>query len=76
MRLLLHRCFGNSYRLFFKIRFCCIKNNVGGVTFRKQDLFVEVSYDPESYPKYSITIVVGIGNAAYADWGRFTGVPI
>ncbi len=49
---------------------------MGGVTFRKQDLFVEVSYDPESYPKYSITIVVGIGNAAYADWGRFTGVPI
>ncbi|MGZ8944053.1 MAG: hypothetical protein ACXW1W_01355 [Methylococcaceae bacterium] len=52
------------------------KNKVGGVTFRKHDLFVEVSYDPESYPKYSLAIVVGVGTGAYDDWGRFAGVPI
>ena len=27
------------------------KDKVGGVIFRKHDIFVEVSYTPESYPK-------------------------
>jgi hypothetical protein len=61
---------------FSESGFVAERNNVGGVTFRKHDLFVEVSYDPEYYPKYSISIVVGIGKAAYDDWGGFTGVPV
>lgn len=56
--------------------FAPVKNNIGGVTFRKRDIFVEVSYDPESHPKYSLTVVVGIGSGAYDDWGKFAGVPI
>jgi hypothetical protein len=56
--------------------FVPVKNNIGGITFRKRDIFVEISYDPESSPKYSLTVVVGIGSGAYDDWGKFTGVPI
>ncbi|HIE55451.1 MAG TPA: hypothetical protein EYP90_09770 [Chromatiaceae bacterium] len=52
------------------------KNKVGGVTFRKHDIFVEISYDPETYPRYSLTMVVGVGAGAYDDWGKFTGIPI
>ncbi len=52
------------------------KNKIGGVTFRKHDVFVEISYDPETYPRYSLTVVVGIGAGSYDDWGRFTGVPV
>lgn len=52
------------------------KTNTGGVTFRKNDIFVEIDYEPETYPNYVPTIVIGIGTGAYDDRGKFTGVPI
>jgi len=52
------------------------KNKVGGVIFRKNDIFVELSYNPESFPKYSPTLVIGFGAGTYDDWGKFIGVPI
>jgi|SRR5690554_3002407 len=56
--------------------FSPIKNRIGGITFRNDDVFVEVSYEPESYPNHTLSIVVGIGKGAYDEWGKFTGIPI
>lgn len=56
--------------------FSPIKNIIGGVTFRNDDVFVEVSYDSESYPNHTLSIVVGIGKEAYDEWGKFTGIPV
>lgn len=61
---------------FSNYGFLPVKNKVGGVTFRNDDIFIEISYDPETYPTYSLTVVVGIGVEAYDEWGRFTGIPI
>lgn len=51
------------------------ETKVGGVTFKKNDIFIEISYDPQTHPEYSLTVVIGVGTAAYDDWGKFTGVP-
>jgi hypothetical protein len=56
--------------------FAAEKNKIGGVIFKKNGIFVEVSYDPESSPNYFVSMVVGIGEGAYDEFGRFTGVPI
>ncbi len=64
----------NSY--FSTHGFVPKKNKIDGVVFQNDDIFVEVSYNPETYPAYSLTIVVGIGTGAYDDGGKFTGVPI
>lgn len=52
------------------------ENKIGGAIFKKNGIFVEVSYDPGSYPNYYVAMVVGIGTGAYDDNGKFTGVPI
>ncbi len=56
--------------------FSSVRNKIGGVTFRNDDIFVEVSYEPETNPNYTLSIVVGIGKEAYDEWGKFTGIPI
>jgi len=52
------------------------KNRIGGAIFTKGGIFVEVSYDPESFPNHFVTMVIGIGAGAYNEYGEFTGVPI
>lgn len=52
------------------------ENSVGGVIFRKDDVFIEISYDVGSSPNYALKMVIGIGSRAYDENGKFTGVPI
>jgi len=52
------------------------ENTIGGVIFKKKDIFFEVSYIPESFPNYSISMVIGLGTGSYDDHGRFFGVPL
>lgn len=56
--------------------FSSVKNKIGGMTFRNDDIFVEISYEPETYPNHTLSIVVGIGKEAYDEWGKFTGIPV
>jgi hypothetical protein len=56
--------------------FAAVKNRIGGVTFRNDDIFIEVSYDSEAYPNHTLSVVIGIGKEAYDENGKFTGIPI
>lgn len=49
---------------------------IGGVYFKRDDVFIEISYEPETYPKYSPSVIVGIGDAKYDDSGLPCGVPL
>lgn len=51
------------------------KSKISGVVFRRNDIFVEVSYLPESAPNYSPSLIIGIGSSKYDDTGRTTGLP-
>ncbi|WP_297326056.1 hypothetical protein [Nitrosomonas sp.] len=51
------------------------RTKINGIFFRKSDLFVEISYIPETYPNYSPSIIIGIGTDKYDDLGNITGVP-
>lgn len=48
---------------------------VGGIVYRRFDVFLEVSYESETCPNYSPTIVLGIGPGKYDEGGRPGGVP-
>ncbi len=41
------------------------KTNINGVLFRRNDLFVEISYLPESAPNYSPSLIFGLDNYSY-----------
>ena len=48
---------------------------VRGILYRRFDVFLELSYDPQTSPNYSPTIVIGTGTGKYDDAGRPAGVP-
>ena len=48
---------------------------VGGVVYRRFDVFLEISYEPDTSPDYSPTIVLGVGAGKYDEGGRPGGVP-
>jgi hypothetical protein len=50
--------------------------NGGGIVYERFDIFLEVSYDTNLFPKYTTRVVVGIGDGAYNKQGGFTGVPM
>lgn len=50
--------------------------NAGGIVYERFDVFLEVNYDTNLYPKYSIRVVVGFGDGAYNGRGAFSGVPM
>ena len=50
--------------------------NAGGIVYERFDVFLEVNYDTNLYPKYSIRVVVGFGDGAYNSQGSFSGVPM
>lgn len=52
------------------------ETSIGGAMFFREDLFVELSYIPETYPTYSPTIIVGIGSEKFAANGTSNGVPL
>jgi len=48
---------------------------VGGVVYRRFDVFLEINYEPDTSPDYSPTIVLGVGAGKYDEGGRPAGVP-
>lgn len=52
------------------------KTKVGGVLFQGRGVFIEVSYIPETAPRYAPTLIVGIGSEKYDNNGKPTGVPL
>jgi hypothetical protein len=50
--------------------------NGGGIVYGRFDLFLEVSYDTNLFPKYTTRVVVGFGDGAYNKQGGFSGVPM
>ena len=62
---------------FFQQRgFQTHETRVGGLFFQKGDVFVEVRYDPETYPSYSPTLIIGIGKDKFDKSGAPAGVPV
>ena len=51
------------------------KSKINGVVFKQNDLYVEVSYVPETAPNYSPSLIVGIGSYKYDSTGKSTGLP-
>ena len=48
----------------------------GRIYYRQSDVFLNVSYDVENYPKYRPSVVLGIGEDLYGQKGlAFNGVP-
>ncbi len=48
---------------------------IGGVIFEGVDCYVEISYEAETYPQYSPTLVIGLGASASHEGLSVTGVP-
>lgn len=48
---------------------------IGEITYKRFDVFLEIGYEPETYPNYSPTIVLGIGQRKYGEDGLPCGVP-
>jgi hypothetical protein len=48
---------------------------VGGVVYRRFEIFLEISYELQTCSNYSPTIVLGIGPRKYDEGGRPRGVP-
>ena len=60
---------------FASLGFIGEKTKINGVVFKRNGLFIEVGYLPESAPNYSPSLIVGIGDYKYDDTGKTTGVP-
>ena len=50
--------------------------NGGGIVYDRFDVFLEVSYDTNLFPKYTTRVAVGFGDGAYSKQGGFSGVPM
>ena len=69
-------CVGIIGNYFLQFCFSWKETSIGGVMFFREDIFVELSYMPETYPTYSLTIIVGIGSDKYGANGTTNGVPL
>jgi hypothetical protein len=47
----------------------------GGIIYRHNEVFLEISYVPETYPNYSPSIILGIGEDKFDKEGQPLGVP-
>ena len=62
---------------FFQQReFQINETKIGGLFFQKDEVFIEISYDPETYPNYSPTLIIGIGKDKFDKSGDPTGIPL
>jgi len=52
------------------------ETETGGLFFQKEDIFVEISYDPQTHPNYSPTLIIGIGMEKFDSSGDPSGVPL
>jgi len=43
-------------------------DRVGGVVFENKDTYVEISYEAETFPSYSLTLLIGSGSNAVPFW--------
>ena len=50
-------------------------DRVGGVVFEGGTCFIEVSYEAETYPRYSPTLIIGLCSDAHDKALQVTGVP-
>lgn len=50
-------------------------DRIGGVVFESGECFLEVSYEAETIPRYSPTLVIGLGSDSYDKELLITGVP-
>jgi hypothetical protein len=50
--------------------------NGGGIVYGRFDAFLEINYDTNLFPEYSIRVVMGFGDGAYDRRGGFSGVPM
>ncbi len=62
---------------FSKLGFCNERSgtSIDGVVFRNKDLFVEVSYIPESAVNYIPTLVFGVLNKKNIEGDKITSLP-
>lgn len=49
---------------------------VGGIVYRRGTVFIEVTYEPITCPKYSPAIILGIGKNEQDDRWRLDSVPL
>ncbi len=47
----------------------------GGILYSMLRVFLEISYEPETSPNYSPTVIIGTGGKLYDEAGRLSGVP-
>ena len=52
------------------------ESRTGGIVFHGRGAFVEVSYDPHTFPSYAPTLIVGTGAEKFDQAGSPCGVPI
>ncbi len=60
---------------FSELGFMVQKTAINGAVFMRNDLFVEVSYIPETAPTYVPSLIIGVGTSKYDGRGNATGVP-
>jgi hypothetical protein len=49
---------------------------VGGIVYSREEVFVEISYEPESCPNYSPRILLGLGQSSGDSNWRKTALPM
>lgn len=49
---------------------------VGGIVYRRGTVFIEVTYEPITCPKYSPAIILGVGQNEHDDRWRLDSVPL
>lgn len=54
----------------------CGGTSVGGVVYSRDRFFIEVSYEPETYPNYLPRILLGIGRSVNDSEWRLNALPL
>lgn len=70
------RCLEVVGEYFQILGFSWRETSVGGVLFYRDNVFVELSYVPETCPAYAPAIVVGLGENQFSEDGSPNGVPL
>jgi hypothetical protein len=60
---------------FSGLGFVQTENRIGGASYKKGDIYVEVSYIPETAPYYSPSLILGINADQRDPSGPISGVP-
>lgn len=52
------------------------RSSTGGVIYSRDNIFIEIGYENETYPKYSPRILLGLGKNANDSRWRLSAIPI